>query len=134
VQNSKVKNSLGQNSSFALVPGETSIPYVAKKSQVRQRAGFIDHHFWATPYTPGEMHAADDYPNQSQSRSGLPAWTAKNRSLVDRDVVVWYSFGLTHIPRPEEWPVMTVTPIGFKLLPVAFFNKNPALDVPLPRK
>jgi Cu2+-containing amine oxidase len=37
---------------------------------------------------------------------------------------------VTHIPRPEEWPVMPTTRIGFKLLPSGFFEANPALDVP----
>ena len=38
--------------------------------------------------------------------------------------------GVTHIPRPEEWPVMPVTHVGFKLIPAGFFTRNPALDVP----
>ena len=45
-------------------------------------------------------------------------------------VVVWYTMGVTHIPRPEEWPVMPVTHVGFKLIPAGFFSRNPALDVP----
>jgi primary-amine oxidase len=48
------------------------------------------------------------------------------------DVVVWYTFGVTHIPRPEEWPVMPVHRTAFKLLPVSFFSRSPALDVPRP--
>jgi primary-amine oxidase len=38
--------------------------------------------------------------------------------------------GVTHIPRPEEWPIMPVHHIGFQLLPAGFFDRNPALDVP----
>ena len=45
-------------------------------------------------------------------------------------MVLWYTMGLTHIPRPEEWPVMTVQHAGFKLVPNSFFARNPALDVP----
>jgi primary-amine oxidase len=40
--------------------------------------------------------------------------------------------GVTHLPRPEEWPVMSVHRIGFKLAPAGFFDRNPALDVPKP--
>lgn len=32
----------------------------------------------------------------------------QNRSLVDTDLVVWYVMGVTHDPRPEDWPVMPV--------------------------
>jgi len=46
--------------------------------------------------------------------------------------VVWYSFGLTHIPRPEDFSVMPVERTGFSLLPVGFFDRNPALNLPPP--
>ena len=44
--------------------------------------------------------------------------------------MVWHSFGVTHLPRPEDWPVMPVEYTGFSLIPVGFFDRNPALDVP----
>jgi primary-amine oxidase len=55
---------------------------------------------------------------------------AADRDLVDADLVLWYTFGLTHVVRPEDWPVMPVTPIDFRLLPAGFFDGNPGLDVP----
>ncbi|HKF74684.1 MAG TPA: hypothetical protein VKF59_00950, partial [Candidatus Dormibacteraeota bacterium] len=33
--------------------------------------------------------------------------------------------------RPEDWPVMPVTYVGFHLKPWGFFVGNPGLDVPL---
>ena len=41
-------------------------------------------------------------------------------------------FGVTHLPRREEWPVMPVARAGFKLVPCGFFDRNPALDLPGP--
>ena len=32
--------------------------------------------------------------------------------------------------KPEEWPIMPVTHLGFKMIPAVFFTHNPALDVP----
>jgi primary-amine oxidase len=55
---------------------------------------------------------------------------ADNEPIENEDVVIWYTMGVTHIPRPEEWPVMPATHIGFKLVPAGFFARNPALDVP----
>lgn len=130
VTNSTAKNILGYPTGYALVPGDNSFPYVSKDSKVRKRAAFINHHLWVTPYDPEEMHAAGEYPNQGKPWVGLPQWTTKNRSIENKDIVMWYTFGLTHTPRPEEWPVMDTTTIGFKLLPVGFFDRNPALDVP----
>jgi primary-amine oxidase len=50
--------------------------------------------------------------------------------LEGTDVVCWYSFGVTHFVRPEDWPVMPVEYCGFLLTPFGFFDRNPALDVP----
>ena len=130
VMNPARKNSLGQNTSFILVPGANSLPYIAPEASVRKRAGFIENHFWATRYNAAEMNAAGVYPNQSRGGDGLPQFAADNESLENTDVVIWYTLGVTHIPRPEEWAIMPTTHVGFKLLPGAFFSRNPALDVP----
>jgi primary-amine oxidase len=44
--------------------------------------------------------------------------------------VLWHVFGIHHVPRPEDWPVMPVDVFSFELKPVGFFDRNPALDVP----
>jgi primary-amine oxidase len=130
VVNPTAQNALGQHPSYILVPGVNSLPYVAPASQVRRRAGFINHHFWATRYNGDEIYAGGAYPNQSLGGAGLSKWIANNETLSNQDVVVWYTMGVTHIPRPEEWPVMPVTHVGFKMIPGGFFTRNPALDVP----
>jgi primary-amine oxidase len=124
------KNALGEPTGYLLFPGENSIPYAAPTSSVRRRAGFMNAHLWGTVYAPDELYAAGYYINQSKGSEGLTKWTKGNRSLDNKDVVVWYTLGVTHIPRPEEWPVMTVHKATFKLMPSGFFNRNPALDVP----
>ena len=130
VVNTATENALGHHPSYILVPGANSLPYVAATSPVRKRAGFINNHFWATRYRADEQYAAGAYPNQSAGGDGLPRWTADNEPLENQDVVVWYTLGVTHIPRPEEWPIMNTTHVGFKLIPGGFFARNPALDVP----
>lgn len=130
VTNPSKTNSLGQNPGYILVPGANNLPYLLPEAPVRKRAGFINNHFWATRYNPAELYAAGVYPNQSRGGDGLPQYIANNESIANKDVVVWYTLGITHIPRPEEWPIMPVTHVGFKIIPGGFFNRNPALDVP----
>ena len=130
VTNFSAKNSLGHPTSFILIPGTNSLPYTAPESLTRKRAQFISNHFWATRYKSREIYAAGAYPNQSGGGDGLPQFVADNEALVNQDVVVWYTLGVTHIPRPEEWAVMPITHAGFKLVPGGFFSRNPALDVP----
>jgi primary-amine oxidase len=133
VINPNAKNRLGQPAGYMLVPGENSLPYAAPESSVRKRAGFLNAHLWATRFEPDEMNAAGYYVNQSKGGDGLPRWAAANRPIENQDVVLWYTLGVTHIPRPEEWPIMTVHKASFKLIPAGFFVRNPAIDVPKPR-
>lgn len=87
-------------------------------------------HLWVTPYAAEELYAAGAYPNQHSGGAGLPEWTQADRSIENTDVVVWYTFGHHHIPRPEDYPVMPTAYSGFMLKPVGFFNASPAMDVP----
>jgi primary-amine oxidase len=130
VVNARVQNDLGHPVGYALVPGVNSVPYLRPETQMRQRAGFIDHHIWFTRYRDGEESSAGPYPNQGPAGRGLPAWIANDEPLEGQDLVAWYTFGVTHFPRPEEWPVMNVARAGFRLMPVHFFSRNPAMDLP----
>jgi len=85
---------------------------------------------YVTAYDATQMYAAGPYPNQAKKPGGLAEYSAKDRAIANQDLVVWYTFGITHIPRPEDYPVMPVVHGGFKLMPTGFFTRNPALDVP----
>jgi primary-amine oxidase len=130
VINPNVRNALGQPTGYLLVTGENGISFSGANSFVRKRAGFVNHHLWVTPHAPEEMNAAGFYINQNKGGDGLPKWSGGNRAIENQDVVLWYSMGVTHIPRPEDWPVMPVHKAGFKLIPNGFFARNPAMDVP----
>jgi primary-amine oxidase len=129
VLNPSVKNALGQPTGYVLIPGENASPFALPDSWIRKRAGFLGHHLWVTPYSDAERYAAGDYPYGSKGGDGLPKWTSADRPLDNRDVVLWYTMGITHNPRPEDWPVMPTYEAGFKLMPLGFFAKNPAMDL-----
>ena len=130
IVNPEVRNRLGEPVGYKLVPASTPTLLARPESSVGRRATFATRNLWVTPYRADERRAAGDYPNQHGGGDGLPRWTAADRPVADTDVVVWHTFGLTHIPRPEDWPVMPVESTGFLLAPVGFFDRNPALDVP----
>jgi primary-amine oxidase len=125
-------NALGEPVGYRLVPHGNVGSFAGPTASVAKRAAFMTKHLWVTPYAEGEMHAAGDYPNQHAGGAGLPAWTAADRSIENTDVVVWYTLGTHHQPRPEDWPVMPVAYASFMLQPAGFFDRNPALDVPPP--
>ncbi len=128
--NPAVKNGLGGATGYKFIPGDNAIPFASREAWWRKRAGFVDHHVWVTPFAADERYAAGDYPNQSSGGDGLPRWTKADRAIEDTDVVFWYTFGHTHLPRPEDCPVMPTAYIGFLLKPNGFFDQNPANDVP----
>ena len=99
-------------------------------SPVLERAGVMGHTLWVTPYREDERWPCGEFVNQSERDTGLTRWTQQNRSIENTDVVLWYVFGIHHITRPEEWPVMPVDTVSFWLKPAGFFDRNPALDVP----
>ncbi|MGP8059582.1 MAG: primary-amine oxidase [Acidimicrobiales bacterium] len=130
VVNHGSRNGLGQPVAFKLIPGPTPTLLADPGSSVGRRATFATKNLWVTPFSSDERRAAGDHPNQHPGGDGLPRWTTADRPITDTDVVLWYTFGVTHLPRPEDWPVMPVEYTGFHLVPFGFFDRNPALDVP----
>jgi primary-amine oxidase len=133
IVNPSAQNGLGTPVAYKLEPGGNAGCFVHPDSSVAKRAGFITGHVWVTPFDPAQRFAAGEYPNQHPGGDGLPAWIEADRSTEDTDIVLWYTMGHHHIPRPEDWPVMPVGTIGFMLKPNGFFDRNPALDVPVPK-
>ncbi len=130
ISNPSRTNRLGEPVSYKFIPGDNSVPFASRNAWWRKRARFVDHHVWVTPLNENENFAAGDFPNQSLADHGLSTWVEADRPIDDTDVVLWYTFGHTHVPRPEDYPVMPATYIGFLLKPNGFFDRNPAIDVP----
>lgn len=130
VVNTNVVNGLGTHPSYKLVPTGAIPAMFDPSSPVLQRANVIGHTLWVTPNRADERWPAGEFVNQSAADAGLGEWTKADRSIDNTDVVLWYVFGIHHITRPEDWPVMPVDVVSFWLKPFGFFDRNPALDVP----
>jgi primary-amine oxidase len=130
VVNDGVLNRLGAPVAYKLEPGAAIPALLDRESPVVRRARAIEHTVWVTPYREDERWPCGEFPNLSSEDSGLPIWTAQDRSVENTDVVLWYVFGINHVTRPEDWPVMPVDTVSFWLKPFGFFDRNPALDVP----
>ncbi|WP_432515434.1 primary-amine oxidase [Kineococcus sp. SYSU DK001] len=126
-------NRLGENTSFVLYPEGQPTLLAAPGSSVQERAGFAAHHLWVSRYDRDEMWASGRLVNQNPGGNGLPSYVQADRDIDGQDIVVWHTFGLTHFPRTEDWPIMPVDYTGFKLKPHGFFDRNPTLDVPANR-
>ncbi len=132
IANDSVSNPIGESPAYVLTPGATVSMMADEQSLIAQRAAFARKQLWVTAYEPSERYPAGDFPAQSEPGQGMPSWIAANRPLKQADVVLWYTVGMNHIVRPEDWPVMPVQRAGFSLKPWGFFDRNPGLDVPAP--
>jgi primary-amine oxidase len=130
IVNPGVQGAYGDPVGYEVSGGHAAVTLLSPDDYMQRRAGFTNHTLWVTPYSPDELFAAGDYPSLSTEGQGLPKWTAANRPIVNADLVVWFTLGFHHIPRPEDWPVMPVAWHSFELRPVGFFNRNPAIDLP----
>ena len=125
-------NRFGRATGYTLWPEAAPVLLADPASSVARRAGFATNHLWVTRYDPVQRYPAGDFVNQHPGGAGLPAFISGDRDIDGADIVLWHTFGPTHFPRPEEWPVMPVARCGFTLKPSGFFGRNPTLDVPSP--
>jgi primary-amine oxidase len=134
IVNPNYPTELGHFPGYALMPKGNAVPFLHKNSPVRRIAGFIDHQFFTTRYRSEEQFAAGNYPTLSVQYESLRDWVRDDESIVNQDVVIWYTLGVTHIPRAEDFPIMPSESTGFLISPKGFFNRSPALDIPEARR
>ncbi|MFZ4893664.1 primary-amine oxidase [Plantibacter sp. Mn2098] len=130
VGSTEEKNRLGQPTGWVLFPEGAPVLLADEDSDIHARATFTSKHLWVTQYEPSEQYPAGDFVNLHPGGAGIPEWITADRSVDGEDIVLWHTFGLTHFPRPEDWPIMPVDTTGFVLKPHGFFGRNPAMDIP----
>ncbi|WP_329181128.1 primary-amine oxidase [Streptomyces sp. NBC_01477] len=130
IVNPGAHNRMGAPVAYTLVPDSGPLLLAQPGSPVAERVAYATKHLWVTRYRPERHYPDGDYPNQHAGGAGVTAWSEPGEALEDTDLTVWHSFGPTHLPRLEDWPVMPVDVCGFSLRPTGFFDRNPALDLP----
>lgn len=133
VSSAESTNRLGQPVGYKLHPEGQPTLLAAEGSSIYKRATFASKALWVSQYEEDERYPTGDFPNQHAGDGGLPEWIAQDRSVDGEQIVVWHTFGLTHFPRVEDWPIMPVDHVGFRLRPEGFFDRSPVLDVPAPK-
>ncbi|PFH61859.1 hypothetical protein XA68_15987 [Ophiocordyceps unilateralis] len=136
--NEKVRNpTTGTAVGFRLDPCYSQMLLARPDSWHARRAEFGRHAVWITRYFDRELFPAGNHTMQSLGGDGIASAIERRRRaddpdasrVRDRDIVLWHTFGCTHNPRLEDWPVMPCETMAVGLKPVNFFDGNPALDV-----
>jgi primary-amine oxidase len=119
----------GRPVGYTVVPGD-SIATFYPPAREQGIAAFTFHQFWVTPYRDGEHFADGRYPNQPPPDYADTLYHyANEQSVFDRDIVIWYSLGETHVPRPEDYPLMPTMKLSVLFRPEGFFGHNPSLGL-----
>ena len=122
-------NRLGRPAGYVLRAEQYPTLLADPSSSIAARAAFTTRDLWITRYAPEERYLAGEFVNQNPGGDSLPTYVARDRPLEGEDIMLWHTFGVTHFPRPEGWPVMPVDHAGFSLTPYGFFDRNPTLNV-----
>jgi primary-amine oxidase len=135
VVNPNKTNKMGTPVAYKLAPG-AAIPALLDPSTPQfVRAPVIGHQLWVTRQHSDERWPCGRYPTQSLTDDGMTRWISDDEPLENTDVVLWYVFGIHHITRVEDWPIMPADTVSFWLKPFGFFDQNPSIDVaPSPAK
>jgi primary-amine oxidase len=121
----------GKPVAYKIMPPPFQKMLADRESFNYRRAEFADRNIYVTTHRDDELYAGGWYTNQSRGGTGVRTWSERNEVLTaDSDIVVWVQFGINHVPRVEDFPVMPVETLKVHFKPVNFFTKNPALDVP----
>jgi primary-amine oxidase len=131
IQNAHVRNPINNKPVAYKIHAPTFQKGMADKESFNYaRVEFSDRNIYAVKHRDGELYAGGKYTNQSRGGTGVRSWANRNDSIVDEDLVVFVQFGINHVPRIEDFPVMPCEILKVSLKPVNFFEKNPAIDVP----
>ena len=94
-----------------------------------RRNAYIEYSVWNTVHDSDQRYAGGDFPMQSDGTDTLAEWVEADRPLAGQDVVTWFTAGFHHIPRMEDWPVMSTEWKTIHIIPFNVFPHNPALTI-----
>lgn len=108
VQNLDKLNPVSQQPiGYKILPPVTQLLLADKHSTQAKRALFAQKHMWVTQHRDNEFYAGGRYTLQSLTEAeGVADAAAREDDVLQKDIVVWSVFGLTHNPRVEDWPIM----------------------------
>lgn len=121
---------------FKLLPCYSQMLLAHPQSYHAKRSEFGSHAVWVTRYKDDELFPSGRHTMQSPGGEGISSVIQQRKedpdsktSVRNEDIVIWHTFGSTHNPRIEDWPVMPSEKMVVGLKPVNFFTGNPSLDV-----
>lgn len=130
LQNPDRKGPLGHNPGYMIHHGSVAYgPFDFKNDPPMIRNAYIENSVWNTVYHPDERYAGGKFAMQSDGSDTLAQWVKRDAPLQNQDIVTWFTAGFHHIPRMEDWPVMSTEWKTVHIMPHNFFPMNPAITI-----
>ncbi len=127
VINPNEKTALKFNPSYWINTHHEATSILDKSDSPQMRAGFSAQTLWVSKFKQGENWAAGLYPNLSTKDEGVPAFVADAEPIKNDDLVLWYTIGFRHAPRPEDFPILPTFWHEVTLRPAFFFDMDPSM-------
>ena len=130
VRNEAERTRLGHHPAYMIHHGSVAYgPFDYAADPPMRRNAYIGHTIWNTVHDPTQRYAGGEFPMQSDGSDTLAEWVKADRALQGTDVVTWFTAGFHHLPRAENWPVMSTDWKAIHIMPHNFFTRNPALTI-----
>ena len=133
VMNMNRESYLGHHPGYMIDPNNAVAygPFDIENDPPMKRNAYVGYTFWNTPYARDERYAGGKFAMASDGSDTLATWVEQDRPIENADVVTWFTMGFHHVPRMEDWPVMSSMSKSIRIRPFNFFGYNPAATIRL---
>ncbi|GME66697.1 unnamed protein product [[Candida] boidinii] len=122
----------GKPVSYKLVSAQCP-PLLAKPGAlVYKRAPWANTTIKVVPFKEDRLYPSGDHVPQwsGDGNIGMRKWLGdKTDKIEDTDILVFHTFGISHFPAPEDFPLMPAEPISLLMRPRHFFTENAGMDI-----
>lgn len=114
VNSARKHYSSGKPAGYSIgVKGAAAPMMVRDDSWAAKRSSFLPNTLWVCRDVEGKDTGSERiWPSgkyvpmtREEPEDSIGKWVEGKKSVVDEDLLVYINFGVTHIPRPEDWPV-----------------------------
>ncbi|CEP20681.1 AMO [Cyberlindnera jadinii] len=129
---SSINKYSGKPASYKIVSMQTPMMMAKEGSIQANRAPWARYTTSVVKYEEDRLYPSGVFvPQSSGPDIGIKKWIGDGTDNIENtDLILFHTFGISHVPATEDYPLMPSEPITLLIRPRNFFTANPALDIP----